>query len=508
MKKMILLPCLMLSLRLFGQFQPMEPFIAPDFTVTDINGNTWNLYDLLEDGKTVLLDFMATWCSPCWQYHQAHHLETLHEQLGPNGTDELRILMIEGDGNTGLAALQGFGSNTYGNWITGTPYPIINNNSLNDPYLISSYPTMFIICPDKLARHVWRYPADEMYWELQNCPTATQPDNGALLGWTGTPFSACAQDAFEPQIRLSNYGNNPITSAEIRLRKNGTLVQTLQWTGELATFENADAVFNPITIGNVATTNLDFEIVKINDQNDPDPERNTLNHPINRALQATGQTLTVQLDLGFHAPETYWEIRKVNTGAVIASGGNVLVGPQGGGMFAPPLTVPSSPTAYGYGGSSPDLTVQVPIPESGCYQFHLVDGRGNGFSYETVKLISNGVTLATANESGWSYFDRVVEVYNVVTATHELDGLSALSAFPNPVSDELQVDFVLEKAGQLAISLSNALGETVFNNNTQAFSSGKNRFTVAVSNLPDGIYFLRIGNEEGQVARKIVVNKP
>ena len=34
--------------------------IAPDFTATDINGNEWNLYDLLDEGNTVILDFSAT----------------------------------------------------------------------------------------------------------------------------------------------------------------------------------------------------------------------------------------------------------------------------------------------------------------------------------------------------------------------------------------------------------------------------------------------------------------
>ena len=29
--------------------------VAPNFTVTDIDGNSWTLYDILDQGKTVLL---------------------------------------------------------------------------------------------------------------------------------------------------------------------------------------------------------------------------------------------------------------------------------------------------------------------------------------------------------------------------------------------------------------------------------------------------------------------
>jgi hypothetical protein len=34
--------------------------LAPDFTGTDLNGNTWNLYTLLDSGKTVFIDVSAT----------------------------------------------------------------------------------------------------------------------------------------------------------------------------------------------------------------------------------------------------------------------------------------------------------------------------------------------------------------------------------------------------------------------------------------------------------------
>ena len=49
--------------------------IAPDFTATDINGVQYNLYDLLDAGDTVILDFFATWCGHCWNYKETGILD-------------------------------------------------------------------------------------------------------------------------------------------------------------------------------------------------------------------------------------------------------------------------------------------------------------------------------------------------------------------------------------------------------------------------------------------------
>ncbi|MDI6855680.1 MAG: cytochrome c biogenesis protein CcdA [Candidatus Thermoplasmatota archaeon] len=48
---------------------------APDFTLTDVNGNTFSLSDFR--GKVVILDFMATWCGHCRELMST--LKSIHE---------------------------------------------------------------------------------------------------------------------------------------------------------------------------------------------------------------------------------------------------------------------------------------------------------------------------------------------------------------------------------------------------------------------------------------------
>ncbi len=146
---------LFLSFSFLGTAQLPDGAIAPDFTVTDLNGNTHNLYDYLDQGIHVILDFGASWCNPCWNYHQSGVLEELYTLYGPDGTNEVMVFLIEGDGGTNEACLygtSGCNGGTTGDWVTGTNYPIVNleegNLGIVDDYNIQWWPTVYIINSD------------------------------------------------------------------------------------------------------------------------------------------------------------------------------------------------------------------------------------------------------------------------------------------------------------------------------------------------------------------------
>lgn len=145
--------------------------IAPDFTATDINGEEHNLYDVLAQEKTVILDFSATWCGPCWSYHNSGALHDFMEAYGPDGTDEATVFYIEADLETTIDDLNGTGNNTIGDWVSGTNYPIIDGTAISSIYQIGSYPTIVMVCPDRKIKEVGTLPADGLYSNVTDCPS-------------------------------------------------------------------------------------------------------------------------------------------------------------------------------------------------------------------------------------------------------------------------------------------------------------------------------------------------
>ncbi|MCB0820437.1 MAG: redoxin domain-containing protein, partial [Bacteroidetes bacterium] len=158
--------------------------VAPDFTLTDYDGNVHRLYDYLNSGKTVILEVFAAHCPVCWSYHQTHKLKDLYNNYGPSGTDELVVLALEYDQWNNHNAFIGIGDPwvTQGNWLDGTPYPIFNvedpDRGVFEDYNINGYPKVFKICPDKLSEIIsTSLSVEQIYAKVQQCETVLGVSN-------------------------------------------------------------------------------------------------------------------------------------------------------------------------------------------------------------------------------------------------------------------------------------------------------------------------------------------
>ncbi|MEO6903309.1 MAG: Omp28-related outer membrane protein [Bacteroidia bacterium] len=85
--------------------------------------------------------------------------------------------------------------------------------------------------------------------------------------------------------------------------------------------------------------------------------------------------------------------------------------------------------------------------------------------------------------------------------------INQVIVYPNPSNSISNVDFTLKSTENMALKVSNVIGEVVYSTKVDNLSAGKHIFPIDVTKLNTGIYFvnLSIGNE--QITRKINVVK-
>lgn len=119
--------------------ESQAPIPALDFTLTDQFGNTHTLDQY--KGKTILLNFWATWCGPCRS--EMPDLQAVYEDYGKNEKD----LVVLGVAAPNLGQEGSVEDITAFLEENGYTYPTLMNEdaSLFYSYGISSFPTTFMI---------------------------------------------------------------------------------------------------------------------------------------------------------------------------------------------------------------------------------------------------------------------------------------------------------------------------------------------------------------------------
>ncbi len=195
--------------------------LTQNITGTDVvDGSNVDLFAMLDDGKSVIVDTYTTWCGPCWSIQQSGLFEILYQQYGPEGTDQIRIIGAEVDAGTTLADIQGTGGNTIGDWTEGVPYNMIDNAAWGAYFQTPYYPSIFVVRPDRQVFAMYTSDVrnllfNQLWWD-RILGVDEYEEDIILLGQSPNT-SSCEDQEIALTTRILNTGTNEINSASFSM---------------------------------------------------------------------------------------------------------------------------------------------------------------------------------------------------------------------------------------------------------------------------------------------------
>ncbi len=479
MTKKLLAASLALS-TLGAMAQMPDNSICPDWNGTDLNGNSYNLYSLLDSGYTVFIDVSATWCGPCWSYHNTHALKNLYETYGPGtAQNKVRVFFIEGDASTTLADLQGTGSNTQGNWVAGTTYPIIDNASIGSLLQITYFPTIYKVCPSRLITEIGQKTTAQLWASVSTCQSAVNPSDGTLLPALAG-VKTCQGSGVDLAVRLQNMGTTPMTSATIEARSGTTVLGSTNWTGNLATY----GVTN-VTVTNYVPPSSGTITYQITSPDDNGNNNSSIQAITTSNTVAPSTDVTFEIKTDNYGSETRWKLFRPD-GSIFAQAG-----------------------PYTNGANLPAHTYQWALQDLTCYRLEVYDGYGDGmccsYGQGYYKVMVNGSIVL----QGAQFTSSDVKLFKTDAATAGIEGHTlgnSLNIYPNPTTGLVNVDYNLDQSTSLKAVVTDVVGKTVMTRDLRS-AAGAQHQTLDLSNLGNGMYLITLDAGDRHVTRTITLNK-
>ena len=158
---------------------------AVDFTATDCHGTEVHLFDILDGGQAVLIDFFFVNCGPCQQ--ATPKVVESYYTMGCNMHDVFYMEISDRDSDAACI-----------NWVNnyGVEYPTIGGPAggagICNTYQIGAFPTVILIMPDRSI-------VINDLWPISNAQTVVN-----ALGQHGVmPHDCNVPVTYDPQVALS-----------------------------------------------------------------------------------------------------------------------------------------------------------------------------------------------------------------------------------------------------------------------------------------------------------------
>ena len=271
-----------------------------------------------------------------------------------------------------------------------------------------------------------------------------------------------------PRVLLSNFGSNPLTSAELEIWVYDELLKTVNWTGNLPTFASEKVELGEVNFDIEANQEktLTVKIKSVNGGADEASTNDIALYDFKGAPETVGKVLKLTIHTDNNPQETTWAVTKITTGEVILQGGP-------------------------YDQANHNYTETIGITSDGCYDLTIYDAGGDGLTDGNgfYGMKAGSTTLFSGGEFEDSESN---ELSYEVTANIEESLDQATMVYPNPTSNLLNI--VCE--GEQKVTLYNMAGQRVFEGVADGW------LQIDMKRFGAGIYAVQVGEETQRIVVK------
>lgn len=486
--------------------------IGQPFVATDVYGNTVDLAAILASGHGVVIDYSGYWCGPCWNVHTSGILEAIDE------IENVDVIWVETTSGTTMDQLDGTDTqNSWGDWLhtdggAPVPYPVIidaNNNGacLNTcmSFYANAVPMILFIAPNGWACDIY----------------------GMSYGINTFDGAACAANIRNLMVNYPQAGQAPIVNiagpARARVGANASFtaevvsvdpVTSYTWDfqgGSPATATGATASTSWNAAGNYTVT---LTVANANGSTTATINVEAYNQDPN-VLSYVGHDTDVETFLGTNG-EVYWAtafpaslipankyLSSVDLYVGSSYSGNYeLIVYQGGSMTSPGSVVYRKSRSLTGSDSYQTFPVNSAVAVDNSKPIWIAFHTTN-ISYpmaclpfsgdEGSDLLStNGSSWSTARANGfnnsWAIEARLADTPN--TGINGVENVT-INMYPNPTTGILNIN----AEGVKEVAVVDIEGKVVMTENANV---------IDMTNLNNGVYFVRVISNEGMSIQKVV----
>ena len=288
-----------------------------------------------------------------------------------------------------------------------------------------------------------------------------------------------------PIIKIKNTGSTTLTSLMISYGIQGAVQSQYLWTGSLAFMHDTT-----ITLGQFDWTPASNTFVvtcsQPNGGADQYAQNNTVKTTYNFPSQLPNQ-FVLELKTNLFPSENYLEVKD--------TWGNVVFSRQPTGQN----------TIY-------RDTLNLP---DGCYELFLHDYDEDGLSwwanndgagfFRIRSAIAPTVLMQFGADFGALIYQQfTIGAYNSVQNPFPVFN-NQLVVYPNPAESEFYVDLGLKEGVNATLDMMDITGKLIWSN--QYPNGGRQSETIHLNQIPGGIYFFILHSAEGNLVRKVIVQK-